>query len=170
MARLVLSDTGPMIALARVDGLGWLRELFGVVALTPEVVAEIFAGKGGNDEVLVRQALAGGWLKPLGASPAEPRYPHLGEGEASCLRVALMRGEPSLLLLDDRLARREARRAGLKFVGVAAVIGMAELQGRTPSARAVIDQLLQTDYRVSQSVIDDVLRSLAADKARAVGN
>jgi predicted nucleic acid-binding protein len=73
-------------------------------------------------------------------------------------------------LLADRLARREARRAGLKFVGVAAVIGMAELQGRTPSARAVIDQLLQTDYRISQSVIDDVLRSLAADKARAVGN
>ena len=132
MARRVLSDTGPTIALARVDGLGWLRDLFGVVALIPEVVAEIFAGKGGNDEVLVRQALAGGWLEPIRGPPAEPRYPHLGEGEASCLRVALKRGEPSLLLLDDRLARREAHRAGLKFVGAAAVIGMAELLASGP--------------------------------------
>ena len=55
-------------------------------------------------------------------------------------------------------------------MGVAAVIGMAELQGLIPSARAVFDQLLQTDYRVSEGVIDDVLRSVAADKARADGN
>jgi predicted nucleic acid-binding protein len=78
--------------------------------------------------------------------------------------VALARRQPSLILLDDRLARREAHRAGLKFLGVAAVIGMAELRGLIPSARAVFNQLLQTDYRIGESVIDDVLRSVAADK------
>jgi len=38
--------------------------------------------------------------------------------------VALARSEPTLLLLDHRLARREARRAGLQIIGVAAIIGI----------------------------------------------
>jgi len=166
MARLVLSDTGPLIGLARVEGLIWLRELFGIVAVTSEVVREVFASKGGDDEVLIRKAIDEGWLQRLGTSLTEPHYPHLGAGEASCIRMAVSRSEPTLLLLDDRLARREAKRAGLQVVGVAAIVGMAELRGLTPSARAVFDLLLQSDYRIGESVIEEVLRSVATAKVR----
>jgi hypothetical protein len=37
MARLVLTDVSPLIGLARIDGLVWLGELFGVVWMPPEV-------------------------------------------------------------------------------------------------------------------------------------
>jgi len=160
MAGLVLSDASPLIGLARVDGLSWLRALFGSVWLTPEVLAEVLSERHHSDQARIRPALAQAWLRPLGPSPTEPAYPHLGVGETSCLRVALARDEPCLLLLDDRLARREARRAGLQIIGVAAIIGMAEQRGLIPSARAVFDALLQTDFRIGAEVIQSVLDSL----------
>ncbi|WP_369406484.1 DUF3368 domain-containing protein [Candidatus Thiosymbion oneisti] len=43
---------------------------------------------------------------------------------------------------------------------------MAELRGLTPSARVVFDLLLQSDYRIGESVIDEVLRSVATTKTR----
>lgn len=166
MARLVLSDTGPLIGLARIGKLDWLRELFGHVTVTSEVMDEIFAGKGGGDEALIQKAIDEGWLRRLDASLREPHYPHLGVGEASCIRMAVSRSEPTLLLLDDRLARREAKRAGLQIVGVAAMVGMAELRELTPSAHAVFDLLRQSDYRISEPVIEEVLRSVGIAKAQ----
>jgi antitoxin (DNA-binding transcriptional repressor) of toxin-antitoxin stability system len=112
-------------------------------------------------------ALAEKWLRPLDLTPTEPAYPHLGDGETSCLRVALARAEPTLLLLDDRLARREARRAGLQIIGVAAIIGMAEQRQLIPSARVVFDALLQTDFRIGVEVIQSVLDSLVATRGAA---
>jgi predicted nucleic acid-binding protein len=167
MARLVLSDSSPLIGLAHVDGLCWLRDLFGSVAVTPEVLAEVFCEPEVSDQGRIRQALAEKWLRPLDLTPTEPAYPHLGDGETSCLRVALARAEPTLLLLDDRLARREARRAGLQIIGVAAIIGMAEQRQLIPSARVVFDALLQTDFRIGVEVIQSVLDSLVATRGAA---
>lgn len=93
-----------------------------------------------------------------------PERRQLGAGETSCLRVALARDEPCLLLLDDRLARREARRAGLQIIGVAAIIGMAEQRGLIPSARDVFNALLQTDFRIGAQVIQSVLDSLVTPR------
>ncbi|MCB2262466.1 MAG: hypothetical protein LGR52_05930 [Candidatus Thiosymbion ectosymbiont of Robbea hypermnestra] len=71
-----------------------------------------------------------------------------------------------MLTIIDRLARREAKRAGLQIVGVAAMVGMAELRELTPSARAVFDLLRQSDYRISEPVIEEVLRSVGIAKAQ----
>ena len=43
MAAVVIADTSPLIALARVDGLGWLQERFSEV-LVPDVVQGNTAG------------------------------------------------------------------------------------------------------------------------------
>ena len=43
MAGLVISDASPIIGLARVDGLGWLKPLFGQVWIPPEVASEVLA-------------------------------------------------------------------------------------------------------------------------------
>lgn len=165
MARLVLSDAGPLIALARLDGLPWLTELFGLVHVTPEVLAEILTKRGGTDEVLLEQALNFGVLEPLGTSPATPAYPHLGDGEASCLRVAAAASAPPLIILDDRLARREAARVEIPIVGVAAIIGRAELRGLIPSAAVTLAKLLQTDYRIGKNVVDEVLAWVDSQRA-----
>jgi predicted nucleic acid-binding protein len=41
MAAVVIADASPLIALARVDGLGWLPALFGEVLVSDVVLAEV---------------------------------------------------------------------------------------------------------------------------------
>ena len=45
MARLVLSDASPLIVLARVSGMSWLRALFGEIVI-PETVREEILDRG----------------------------------------------------------------------------------------------------------------------------
>ncbi len=64
-----------------------------------------------------------------------------------------------LVLMDDRLARRETRAAGLSVAGTAAVIVMAQRRGLVASARKVFEKLLQSDFRISAKVIQAALDS-----------
>lgn len=76
----------------------------------------------------------------------------------STLRAAVSFKARTLLLLDDRLARREARALGMEFIGTAAIIAMAPRHGLIPSARDVFEALLQSDFRLSPAVIRAALR------------
>jgi len=154
MAPLVLSDTSPLIALGRVGGLGWLPAMFGKVHLTNEVLGELNVG--GLEEGLVG-ALDEGWLVPH-TSPAESEpVPHLGAGEWSCIRAGQRHDGPTLVLMDDRLGRREAHACGLTVVGTAGIIGIAQTRGIIPSARDIFDALLKSDFRIAPDVIRAVL-------------
>ncbi len=159
MARLVLSDASPLIGLSRVGGLDWLRALFGEVALTPEVRSELHAGP--EIEGSISAALEDGWLTVLPDDAEGPRRPaQLGPGEWSCIRAGLAREGPVLLLLDDRLARREALLQGLRVTGIAAIVATAQRRGLIASAREVFEALLRSDFRISADVIREILVAL----------
>jgi predicted nucleic acid-binding protein len=161
MARLVLTDASPIIGLSRVHGVHWLRALFGQIEMTAEVSAELRAGTDGA--ALLEQAKQEGWLQVRSSASTvskEPTPSQLGPGEWSTIQVAVSHDGPCLVLLDDRLARREAARFGLRVAGTAAIIGMAERRGVIPSARDVFERLLRTDFRVAPVVIRQVLSSL----------
>lgn len=155
MARLVLTDASPLIGLTRVEGLSWLQSL-GTVEMTPAVFRELAAERG--IEAGIGVALDAGWLivrqrDPEGSAPPS----HLGAGEWSTILAARESPGPCLALIDDRLARREARAAGVALAGTAAVVGMAQTRGLIPSARDVFERLLRSDFRISPGVIRGVL-------------
>jgi predicted nucleic acid-binding protein len=169
VARLVLSDAAPLICLAQVDGLSWLRTLFGRVHLTREVRDEVLTGLGKPGEEAVARAIEGRLLR---MHPEwdwhEPQFPSLGRGEASCIRAAinlLKRGHDGLLLIDDREARRAASSAGITVTGTAAVVGAAKRAGLFPSARAVFDQLRQGGFRISEAVVQGILEGVGEEEA-----
>ena len=145
MAGRVLSDASPLIGLARVDGLGWLNALFGVVWELP-------------DEQKILAAFAQGGLRVCERTPAKPELPDLDEGEVACFRLALADTTPALLLMDELAGRAIAREQGLRVAGTAAVIGMARTRGLIPSARDVFARLHASDFRISTSVIAEILR------------
>lgn len=156
MARLILTDASPLIGLDRVEGLGWLRSLFGTVEMTRSVVLEVTGERGPEGGIVA--AIDAGWLIAREHDPEGPaRPPHLGDGEWSTILAARECPGPCLALIDDRLARREARAAGVQLAGTAAVIGMARARGLIPSAREVFERLLQSDFRISPGVIRGVL-------------
>ncbi|MCP9841573.1 DUF3368 domain-containing protein [Synechococcus sp. J7-Johnson] len=169
MAAVVISDASPLIGLARVNGIGWLRELFGEV-LIPEVVAdEVLTGGFTEEEERITAALEAGWLRILSTIPAGPELPDLDEGEAASIRLALAEAGPALLLIEERSGRAIAQELGLSISGTAAVIGMARQSNLIPSARAVFAQLHGGDFRIAPAVIHAVLRRCEETSNGAAG-
>ena len=157
MARYVLTDASPLIGLARVDGLPWLRALFGEVSMPVEVRDEVLANRDFADAVAIATAIDSGWLNVCAPAPGFPALPELDEGESACIRIALAHGGQVLLLMDERAGRAVATEQGLNVAGTAAVIGMAKSRGLIASARAVFSRLHASDFRISAQVIQTVL-------------
>lgn len=149
---VVVSDAGPLIALARVDALQVLRKLFGQV-LIPEAVRNECCARPGIDTDRITTALGQQWLLATPVGMPEGRTAQLGTGERQAL--ALAQAHPSaLLLMDDRLARREAARLGLPFVGTVRVLWIAEQRGLIPSAEQMVSRMSASGYRISIDLLD----------------
>lgn len=157
MAAIVISDASPLIALARVNGLLWLQQLFTEVVVTDVVLAEVLTGRYPDTEAPIEQALAAGWLQVCSVDTTEPALPDLDEGEAASIRLALSCGKPALLLIDERAGRAVAEELGLSVAGTAAVIGLASQRGLIASARDVFAALHASDFRIAPAVIQAVL-------------
>jgi predicted nucleic acid-binding protein len=159
MARIVLIDASPLIVLSRIDGLHWIKAIFGPVHLPLAVRKEVITGKDKKGEPMIRAAIDRKVLVVLRRDWKLPQFPFLGEGEAACIRAAVNLRQPSLLLMDDKAGRTTAIELGLKVAGTAAVIAMAKRKNLIPSAADVFERLLQTDFRLSAEVIRAALEA-----------
>ena len=116
---VVVSDAGPLIALAKTDSLFVLKRLFSQVVV-PDAVRHECVAKEGLDSRRIEDAVADGWLSVAAVQVTE-RFPRsLGRGEIEAIQLALD-AESALLTMDDRLARREAMRRGLDYMGTVGV-------------------------------------------------
>ena len=160
MSRLVVIDASPLIGLAIVDGLRWLPELFGTVFMPESVKNEVLPGVGANGEESITHSIRTGWLK-IWPEPIPPLLDiDLDIGETDCINLCLSHADKSLLIMDERSGRAVAKEKGLNVVGTAAIIGMAKKQGLIPSARKAFEVLHESDFRISATVISQVLLSL----------
>ena len=159
MAGLVICDASPIIAMARVNGLDWLKPLFGQVWIPGQVESELLSGPARQDQAVIRAAVSTGILN-VWPNPIEPVIAaDLDEGESACIDLALAH-PGSLLLMDERAGRAVAREHGIAVAGTAAVIGQARIRGHIPSARDIFERLLQGDFRIAPEVIRTVLRQV----------
>lgn len=152
MAGVVLADAGSLIALACLASLHLLQCLFGRVVIPTAVHAECMA-KDTEDSRRIAEAITQGWLlieTPTTPPPALHRG--LGEGEKQAIGLALSR-KNALLILDDRLARRQAASLGLAFIGTVRLLWIAEQRGLAGSAEAALETLRQGGYRISPEVL-----------------
>jgi predicted nucleic acid-binding protein len=168
----VIVDAGPLIGLSRIRRLILLRDVFGQILITPAVAAELRITGPEPDLALfdgqkdLAEALVEGWLflsEPGRAEAYHPLNPGVDSGEASCIALAMGRRErclESLLILDDRAGRAEARRLDLELTGTAAVLAMARLRGLIPAAGPVLQELCNNGYFLSDATVDTVLRAL----------
>jgi len=161
MARIVVIDSSPLIGLAIVDGLAWLPKLFDVVFLPESVKQEVLPGKAARGEQAIAQAIAAGWLKVWPETIAPQLEIDLDAGETDCINLGLSHVDGVLMIMDERAGRAVAKEKGLRVIGTAAIIGLAKKQGLIPSARAVFEVLHASDFRISATVINQVLVSVS---------
>lgn len=154
---VVVSDTGPLIALAKVDALFVARRLFARLQI-PQAVWSECRGKPGEDSRRIERAVRDGWLRvvEITAEAALRRVPTtLGRGELEALQLS-METRPSLLIVDDRLARRQAQRLRLNHIGTARMLLLAEQQSLIDDAETIIHRMKANGYRIAPRVLQQL--------------
>ena len=80
--KVVVADTGPLLALARINGLDWLPALFGEVLVPAAVLAECLARPDRPEGAPIRAAVDAQWLTAVPDPPADANW-GLGAGEST---------------------------------------------------------------------------------------
>jgi predicted nucleic acid-binding protein len=130
-SRSVLCDAGPLINLGKLNRLEVLAELYGEVRIPRSVYDEVVTSglvKGASDAMTVRLFLQRRkWpivnvSQTVLTSYTQPVV--LDTGERAVLALAQTMRDP-LVLLDDEVARSEARRLGLALRGTIGIFAQA---------------------------------------------
>lgn len=148
---VIISDAGPLIALAGIQHLTILQTLFKHV-LIPEAVWQECIAKADKAANAISAAVAAKWLEVCPVTPPQGFPPSLGDGEQAAMQLAATLPD-SLLLMDDRLARREALQRKLHFVGTAKVLWIAEQRGLIHSAADLITLMAANGYHISPRLL-----------------
>lgn len=153
--RVVVSDTGPLICLGRLDLLRLLPALFSEVQVPEQVLMECASRPQSPDALHIAAAIDRGWLTPCGPQPL-PDGP-LGRGERAAIARALAIGAG--LLTDDQEARQYAESVRLVVFGTLGVLIHGKRAGLVPAVAPLIDRLRASGQRFGHAV---VLQALAA--------
>jgi predicted nucleic acid-binding protein len=156
---IVVSNSSPLVALARIRRLTLLASMYDVVLIPPEVQHEVtVAGTGlpGAEEVSRAD-----WIRVASQqSSADPRLAEacrsLGAGERSAILLAKSL-EADLLLVDEAKARRIAKEAGLSVMGCLGVLEAGFRNGLVPNLRQAYIELLRQGIRFDLKLLQDSL-------------
>ena len=153
----VVTNSGPLIALATVGQMDLVGGLFGSV-LVPEAVFRAVTWFGVLRPGAAELAAATWAVRvELGTPPDALLAEDVGPGEAEAITLAVRR-RARLLLLDDRRARRIAEVAyHLRVKGVAGILVTAKRRGLVASVRPVLEEIRANGYYLAQTIIDRVL-------------
>ena len=119
---IVVSNTSPLIALARAGRLDLLQAIHGEIIVPDAVFNEITvagAGEPGAHEVATMS-----WIKrqpALNRQLVNALGLDLDAGEAEAIALA-MECQADLILLDERMGRHAAQRMGLKVTGTLGIL------------------------------------------------
>ena len=140
---IVVSDTSPVLNLARIGRLELLPLLYRQVLIPDAVYRELIDSERDLPPAIDITALP--WLM-VAAAEAKDRVLALRErldpGEAEAIVLAIER-RADVLLVDERRGRRIAAEAGLKVTGLLGVVARAKEAGLIDLAKPVLDELLQ---------------------------
>ncbi len=151
---LVVSNTGPLVALAMIGHLDLLPRLYGRVLIPRAVFNE--ATVAGAGRIGAAEIEAADWLDRIPAEiPPEPLLAkELGPGEAEVISAAY-RMKARLVLIDERRARRIAEQAyGLRVKGSAGVLVSAKQKGLIPAVSPLLKSLNERGYYLSRRLIE----------------
>ena len=138
MKRIIISDTSCLIVLSKINGLDILYELFGEIWITEEVSNEF------GDNLPI-------WFvvkKAKNIQTEKILKLNLDRGEASSMALCLEQ-DNALLIIDERKGRKIAQELGIHILGTIGIILLAKKAGIITNLENIIEQLENTDFRLS---------------------
>lgn len=154
---VVVADAGPLIGLATVGGLRWMRKLFRNILIPGAVASELCLDSGMPGARALAAARDGGWLKLVPVDKVPDRLLDvLDRGEAEAIVLAKQRAVP--LLIDEHRGRVAAKHEGVSIFGSGAVLLRAKDCGMIRKVRPHLDALTHAQYRLSNALRREILR------------
>ena len=147
---LVVSNSSPLIALARIQRLDLVPAILQSVLIPPAVAREI------RPSIPVLPD----WLRvraPTNSPSLLTSRGRLGDGEWEAIALAIEVGAGAVLI-DDRPARRLAQEAALSVIGTLGLLLGAKRAGVITAIRPELDKLLETSFFLSRQLYDELLR------------
>lgn len=158
---IVVSDTSPVLNLARIGRLGLLPSLYHQVLIPAAVYSELTGSR--NDLPPAVDLASMPWLIVAAAADqnlVRELRGNLDRGEAEAIVLAIER-RADLLLVDERRGRRFATAAGLTVTGLLGVVVKAKRAALIDLAKPVLDELVQVArFWIGPDLYEEVLREL----------
>jgi predicted nucleic acid-binding protein len=155
---IIVSNTGPLIGLAKINQLGLLWHLASSVYVPPQVHRELLA-KSGPEAAVIDKAL-NDFIQVKIPGPADSAatgaLKGLDEGERQAILLARSFAMPVLLLLDDRAGRTSARKLNQPLTGLPGLLLKAKDVGLIKDVLPMIEDVRAKGYWLSEAVIDAI--------------
>lgn len=148
----VVSNSSPIIHLAKIRKLNLLKEYFQTITI-PEIVYRecIVEGKDREEVELIKNA---DWIKTLQVKDqklVKLLQSSLDDGESEAITLSLEIGA-DLILLDDSDAREKARLYNLEITGIIGVLLRAKLDGKIDSLKENLKRLKETGFWIDDKL------------------
>ena len=149
----VVTNTGPLIMLAKIDQLTLLQQMFTTVFIPPAVHRELLAKSG--PEVNRLDAALAQFIeimpKPRLSSAVLTITGHLEAGEQQA--IALAHAQKTTLVIDVRLGRLAARQLGIAVTGSAGILIESKRRGYIPAVIPLLEAARQHGYWLSDGLL-----------------
>jgi predicted nucleic acid-binding protein len=158
----VVCNASPLIALGGAGLLDILPAVFSRAVVPRAVIEEIKAGA--EDDAARRLLPSLAWLEAVDLDPPLTVLAglQLGRGEAEVIEWA-SRNRDFTALLDDRGARRTARRMGISVCGTLGALALAVSTGVLPSFDSAVDAVRAAGLFVDEATVQAVRGQLDAE-------
>lgn len=151
----IVSNTGPIIGLAKVGLLFILNRLGSEVVIPPMVHKELFGKTGGESDQIEKALKEFIRVKDVGQTDGATQnaVSDLDEGERQVLSLASSMGRDVLVLMDDRAGRQVASRLNISVSGVVGLLLLAKEEGIVEKIAPLLEELRTGGYWLSDEVI-----------------
>lgn len=166
-----VSNTSPLLWLAKVGKISLLRDLFGEISVPEEVYKEAVENglaAGFSDALAIKECFQEGWMQAVRLTEAEVKQcekimeddPEIDLGEVQA--IVLARGKKALLLMDESSGRAFAQALGLDVRGVLYVI-TSSLRAKkltNKEAKETVYSLVSMGFRIEPRLLARILREI----------
>lgn len=158
---IVVSNTSPIFYLSTIGQLDLLRQLYAEIVIPKTVLNEIT--NVGNTDVSARVVPTLSWMKTQSATDqtfVNTLRAEIDPGEAEAIALAVELNADRLLM-DERLGRAAAMRAGLKVTGVLGILIAAKRNNLIQEVKPLLDALIeQVGFWIDARLYAEVLQAV----------
>ena len=158
MSKIIVADTGPLIAFARIDRIDLLAKLFGAIIIPQAVADECLIEKHRPGAIVIQQAISEKVVQ-IYSNPPPTELADLTDildiGEAAAIKLAFINKCP--LIIDKKLGRAVATKLQIKIIGSAGILLLAKQKKVIPLIKPVLLKLKNESYYLADHLINEVL-------------